>query len=155
MIQIPPSSNFQWFLRTSVSFSAFSNSVCYVLPFGVLLFCSCSENYISKISLKNVNRTRDCFKSVKWKQIKSWIWEKGLEAWTAIMSMRYLPCGAVFQKCLHQKHEVLIKNADSLSHPRPTDFGFLGLGHRNLYFEQVPVPTNVWEKTLPNCKCKS
>lgn len=46
---------------------------------------------------------------------------------------------------------MLIKNADSLSHPRPTDFGFLGLGHRNLYFEQIPVPTNVSEKTLLNC----
>lgn len=36
---------------------------------------------------------------------KSRSWEKGLEAWTAIMEMHPLPCSAVFQKHLCQKRQ--------------------------------------------------
>lgn len=86
---------------------------------------------------------------------KSWSWEKRHEDWTVIMDIYSPPCGAVFQDHLHQKYQLLIKNADSSSHPRPTDFYFLGLDCRNLYFEQVLEHTNVLGKTLPKCKCKS
>lgn len=66
---------------------------------------------------------------------------EGVQAWTAAIMERILfPAVPVLKTTCIRNTRELNKNADSQSHPRPADFSFLGLGHRNCILSKFLCP---------------
>lgn len=146
MIKSPSSSNFQWFLKTKYVFQL-SLTLPAILCLLVLLHF---KVFLEKllIQLGIVSKVSNEKK----------IMELGEGAWRldSYHENEFSSLQLCFSRPpVSETPGRWLKNADSWSRLRPTDFDFLGVGHRNLYFEHVLLPTDVWGKTLPKFECKS